>query len=60
MLVRHFKTQDAVALYELFYQTVHQVNAKVYTQDTIRRMGALTSDLQKWPSSLAPNFTLVV
>lgn len=47
MLVRHFKIQDAVTLYELFYQTVHQVNAKVYTQDTIRRMGALTSDLQK-------------
>ncbi len=60
MLVRHFKIQDAVTLYELFYQTVHQVNAKVYTQDTIRRMGALTSDLQKWPSILAPNFTLVV
>ena len=37
MLIREYRPEDCRMLAELFYRTVHQVNARDYTQRSWRR-----------------------
>ncbi len=48
MNIRKYEPSDCRCLMELFYHTVHTVNAKDYTTRTIKRMG-------NWGRRTGPN-----
>lgn len=59
MQLREYKTSDAKALYELFYQTVHSVNAHDYTEDQLNVWATGTVDIHKWNESFVKHKTVV-
>ncbi len=60
MIIRAYKSSDCEELAELFYNTVHTVNAKDYTKDQLDAWATGTVDLEKWGQSFKEHFSLVV
>ena len=60
MEIRAYQPVDCKALAELFYNTIHTVNAKDYTKDQLDAWADGTIDLEKWNQSLAEHFSFVV
>lgn len=51
---------DCKELTELFYNTVHTVNIKDYTQEQLNVWATGKVELEKWNKSLQENYSLVV
>lgn len=59
MVIRKYQASDCEILTELFYHTVHTVNAKDYTKEQLDAWATGTVDLEKWHRSFMVHDTLV-
>lgn len=59
MFIREYQPSDCKELTELFYDTVHTVNAKDYTQEQLDVWATGQVDLEKWNQSLQEHFSVV-
>lgn len=59
MILRKYISSDCTALAELFYNTVHTVNAKDYTIEQLNAWATGTIDFEKWNQSFLEHYTLV-
>ncbi len=59
MEIRAYQPVDCKTLTELFYNTVHTVNAKDYTKEQLDAWATGTVDLEKWNQSLEEHYSLV-
>ncbi len=59
MLIRAYRSSDCKELTELFYYTVHTVNAKDYTKEQLDAWATGQVDLEKWDQSLQAHFSIV-
>lgn len=60
MFIREYQSSDCKELTELFYDTVHTVNAKDYTKEQLDAWATGQVDLEKWNQSLQEHFSVVV
>ncbi len=59
MIIRNYQPSDCKELSELFYRTVHTVNAKDYTQEQLDVWATGTLDLENWNRSFTEHDTVV-
>lgn len=59
MVIRKYKTSDCEQLAELFYQTVHNVNDKDYTNEQLDAWADGNVDLKEWDKSFTEHYTIV-
>lgn len=59
MMLRIYNTSDCKFLAELFYQTVHTVNAKDYTKEQLAVWATDNVNLKEWDKSFLEHFTIV-
>lgn len=59
MTLRNYEHGDCTALTQLFYDTVHTVNRRDYTQAQVDAWATGTVDLAAWDASLTAHHTLV-
>ncbi len=59
MIIREYQASDCKELTELFYNTVHTVNAKDYTKEQLDVWATGQVDLKKWDQSLQEHFSIV-
>ena len=59
MVIRIYQPLDCEVLVELFYNTVHTVNAKDYTKEQLDVWATGAADLEKWNQSFTEHYTLV-
>ena len=59
MQLREYIPSDCAQLAELFYQTVHSVNAKDYTKEQLDAWATGEVDLQAWDASFRAHKTIV-
>ncbi len=59
MEIRAYQPADCKTLTELFYNTVHTVNAKDYTKKQLDAWATGTVDLEKWNQSFEEHYSLV-
>ncbi len=59
MVIREYKPEDCRLLAELFYDTVHTVNAKDYTKEQLDAWADGNCDLEKWNQSFQEHYTVV-
>lgn len=59
MEIRNYGTADLNELTELFYNTVHCVNARDYSQEQLDVWATGTVDLEKWDASLRAHNSVV-
>ena len=59
MKLREYKTTDCEQLAKLFYNTVHSVNAKDYTEEQLNVWATGGVDLQEWNHSFLKHKTVV-
>ena len=52
MIIRDYQPSDCKEITELFYNTVHTVNAKDYTKEQLDVWATGQVDLEKWNQSL--------
>lgn len=60
MNVRNFKNEDIESVLKLFYDTVHSVNSKDYSNEQLKAWSPKELDKLKWIESLNKNYSLVV
>lgn len=58
-VIREYKPQDCKELAELFYHTVHVVNAGDYTKEQLDVWASGKVDLEKWNQSFLEHFCIV-
>lgn len=59
MLIRTYTSADCPEIMKLFYQTVHTVNAKDYTQEQLDAWAPRKLDEEQWDLSLQKHYSLV-
>lgn len=59
MIIRDYTSSDCKELTELFYNTVHTVNAKDYTKEQLDVWATGRVDLEKWDQSLQEHYSVV-
>lgn len=59
MYLRKYKSSDCKCLTELFYDTVHTVNAKDYTKEQLDAWAPYEIDLIEWDKSLSEHYSIV-
>ena len=59
MEIRKYRQSDCREVTELFYNTVHTVNAKDYTKEELDVWATGREDLKKWNQILQDHFTVV-
>ena len=59
MELRLYREEDAAVLAQLFYDTVHTINALDYTPQQLDAWAPVQRDLAAWHHSLASHVTLV-
>ena len=59
MVVREYQPKDCKEIIRLFYDTVHNVNAKDYTEEQLDVWAAGKADIETWNRSLLEHYTLV-
>lgn len=59
MEIRMYRQSDCKILTELFYNTVHTVNARDYTEEQLNVWATGEVDLEKWNQSLQEHFSVV-
>lgn len=60
MIIRRYSSDDCHAMADLFYETVHHVNVKDYSQEQINAWADKNMDLVKWDRSFLDHITFVV
>ena len=60
MWIREYKPTDCEQMAELFYNTVHSVNSKDYTEEELNAWATGRVDLQEWTQSFLKHKTVVV
>lgn len=58
MEIREYKTEDCIKMAELFYDTVHTVNARDYTKEQLNAWADGNVDIRAWNESFLKHFTL--
>ena len=59
MIIREYISSDCERLAELFFQTVHTVNAKDYIKEQLNVWATGNVDLSVWNNSFLEHYTLV-
>ena len=59
MTIREYKPEDCREMAELFYRTVHTVNARDYTKEQLDAWATGQVDLEQWDQSFQNHHTLV-
>ena len=59
MFIREYQSSDCEELTKLFYNTVHAVNAKDYTEEQLDAWATGQVDLNKWDQSLREHYSIV-
>ena len=59
MVIRRYQPSDCGQMAELFYQTVHSVNAKDYTKEQLDVWATGKVDLTRWGQSFSAHYTVV-
>lgn len=59
MKLRKYQTSDCEEIGELFYHTVHTVNAKDYTKEQLNVWATGQIDLKMWNQSFQKHYTIV-
>lgn len=59
MLIREYQSSDCKELAELFYDTVHRVNARDYTKEQLDVWATGQVDLEKWNQTLKEHYSVV-
>ena len=59
MILRKYNSSDCEQLAKLFYETVHTINAKDYTEEQLNVWATGQVDLEKWNASLEKNHTVI-
>lgn len=59
MFIREYKPEDCAELAALFYNTVHTVNAKHYTQEQLNAWATGKVDLESWNQSFLTHYSFV-
>ncbi|MDD7388557.1 MAG: GNAT family N-acetyltransferase [Lachnospiraceae bacterium] len=59
MQLRGYKTSDCEKLAELFFNSVHSINAKDYTEEQLNVWATGKVDLQEWDKSFQEHKTIV-
>ncbi|MGN1481215.1 GNAT family N-acetyltransferase [Porcipelethomonas sp.] len=59
MIIREYKPSDCKSLAELFYNTVHSVNIKDYTETQLNAWATGNVDLVEWNKSFSEHYTVV-
>ncbi len=59
MIIRKYLTTDCAEIAELFYHTVHTVNAKDYTAEQLRAWAPGTIHTEEWNRSFLAHHSLV-
>lgn len=59
MILRRYTKTDCAELVELFYETVHTVNAKDYTREQLDAWATGNVNLEAWNKSFQVNHTVV-
>ncbi len=59
MVIREYQPADCKELTELFYNTVHTINAKDYTKEQLDVWATGYVDLEKWNQSLQEHYSVV-
>ena len=59
MFIRRYEESDCKYLAELFYNTVHSINAKDYRPEQLNVWATGNVDLEKWNKSLLSHFSVV-
>ncbi|MCD2491569.1 GNAT family N-acetyltransferase [Lacrimispora sp. NSJ-141] len=59
MKIRNYQPSDCICLAELFYDTVHVVNAQDYTEEQLNVWASGNVDLEKWNQSFLDHHTLI-
>lgn len=59
LIIRKYESGDCARLAELFYQTVHSVNARNYTEEQLDAWADGQVDLAAWDRSFSEHYTAV-
>lgn len=59
MIIREYKPSDCEILAKLFYDTVHLVNIKDYTEEQVSAWATGEVDLTAWNDSFLEHYTVV-
>ncbi len=59
MIIRPYHADDLTPVLDLFYQTVHTINAADYNADILNAWAPKELDRTQWQATLANNYTLV-
>lgn len=59
IIIRNYNSEDCNNLAELFYNTVHSVNAKDYSEEQLNVWATEKLDLDQWNNSFLEHFTVV-
>lgn len=59
MVIRDYAPSDCESITKLFYDTVHAVNIRDYTQEQVNVWATGIVDLSAWNKSLSEHYTLV-
>ncbi|MBE9197588.1 MULTISPECIES: GNAT family N-acetyltransferase [unclassified Nodularia (in: cyanobacteria)] len=59
MKVRRYKIGDTAEIIQLFYDTIHEVNIRDYTQEQIDAWTSVNMDVEVWMNSLKSKFTYI-
>jgi putative acetyltransferase len=58
MFIREYTSSDCQEIMDLFYQTVHTVNAKDYTPEQLDAWAPQEPDAERWNDSFLKHYTL--
>lgn len=59
MIIRKYRQDDCKEITELFYNTVHTVNSKDYSEEQLNAWATGKVDLEQWNRSLQEHFSLI-
>ncbi|MGO5065497.1 GNAT family N-acetyltransferase [Clostridium sporogenes] len=59
MIIRRYKQSDCKYLTELFYDTVHSLNVKDYTEEQVNVWATGNVNLEEWNKSLLEHYSVV-
>ncbi|MGN0377986.1 MAG: GNAT family N-acetyltransferase [Butyrivibrio sp.] len=57
--IRNYQSSDCGRIAELFYNTVHTINARDYSGEQLDAWASGNVDLEEWDKSFSEHFTLV-
>lgn len=59
MIIRRYKSEDCKEMMELYYNTVHTINAQDYSKEQLDVWATGNSDIKKWNQSFLEHTTFV-